>query len=914
MTQPTHLGSPLTLSFESLDASDTHIVGGKGANLGALTRAGVPVPPGFCVTTRAYQLFIDQLSDADLRFGELDKLDGNDVEAARRAAEAMRSSLDRLPVPSEVASAVKESWQSLGADDPLAVRSSATAEDLPGASFAGQQDTYLNVRGEAVLLDAVRRCWISLFTDRAVLYRARNRFGHRGVQLAVVVQKLIDPDVSGILFTADPVSGNRNIASIDAGFGLGEALVSGLIEADLYRVERERREATGEARGAPRILMARPGDKAFAVRSVPSGGTREEPLPDSMRRARALSDAQVLALVELGERIERLYHGVPQDIEWCIADGQMFVVQARPITSLFPIPQSPDKSPGLRIFLSFGHVQMMLDPIPRLAIEVWRLFIPAGKDHLPTLRDAPILSPYLLPAASRIFIDVTPILRVRRARDGFLRVLSIMYSDLGRAVKALTERPEFAAVDGDLTGLMGAVFSVVGPIIGRIPVIIISGDPLARARRFDAVVEKIPAAVAKRVRARRSAADRVSQCAVEMNSAFGSVRPFLASLAAGMIAYRLLARAARGAWAADVRGEVDNLLRGLPGNVTTEMDLAVGDLTDLVRTNPQLAPGLDARSWTDARRALLQSDGGGEFIAAFERFLDRYGDRGAGEVDISRPRWRDDPSLLLRVIAGGVSGERGAHRRQYRAQVEIGETAQKRLVAAARRGAMGIWRGWWISRLCRVARAGLGLREHPKFTIVRLMGVVRPEIVAAGEELANRRQISDSRQVWHLGFNELTDALANPTRDLRSGVAARVDQFKRDGPRRPPIAISSDGEIPSLADDREGIPANALAGTGASAGVVEGVAHVINDPHREVLQAGEILVAPFTDPGWTPLFVHAAGVVTEVGGLMTHGAVVAREYGIPAVVSVASATERIHTGDRIRVDGTRGFVEVLRGQ
>ncbi|HJP59086.1 MAG TPA: PEP/pyruvate-binding domain-containing protein, partial [Gemmatimonadaceae bacterium] len=603
---------PLTLFFDRIQANDTSIVGGKGANLGALTHAGVQVPPGFCVTTRAYELFIAQLPDTDARFAELDKLDGTDVEAARRAAETMRASLDKLPVPTDVADAVKESWHSLGVDDPLAVRSSATAEDLPGASFAGQQDTYLNVRGEAALLDAVRRCWISLFTDRAVLYRARNGFGHRAVGLAVVVQKLIDPDVSGILFTADPVSGNRNITSIDAGFGLGEALVSGLIEADLYKVGMGD-EGWGMGKGRPRILLARAGDKEFAIRSVPGGGTRKEPLPESMRRARALNDEQVRALVDVGERVEKFYNGVPQDIEWCIAGGQIFVVQARPITSLFPIPQSPEDDGGLRVFLSFGHVQMMLDAMPRLAIDVFRLFIPAGKDHLPTLSDAPKLSPYLLPAASRLFIDVTPVLRVRRARAGFLAALSLMYTELGRAVKALTDRPEFATRRGNPFGLARAVFAILGPLIRRLPVILLTGDPMARARRFDEALEQIPAAAAERIRSRKNSSERVKQCAVEMNTAFGNIRPFLAPMAAGLLAHRLLARAANGEWARDVRDEVDNLLRGLPGNVTTEMDLAVGDLTDLVRANPRLATALDGRPWPEARHALPDDEHGKEF-------------------------------------------------------------------------------------------------------------------------------------------------------------------------------------------------------------------------------------------------------------------------------------------------------------
>jgi pyruvate,water dikinase len=220
-------------------------------------------------------------------------------------------------------------------------------------------------------------------------------------------------------------------------------------------------------------------------------------------------------------------------------------------------------------------------------------------------------------------------------------------------------------------------------------------------------------------------------------------------------------------------------------------------------------------------------------------------------------------------------------------------------------------RGFWVRRLTRVARAGMGLREHPKFLIVQILGLLRAEALAAGETLARRGQLADARDVWHLDFSELARALDDATLDLRLEVAARAAELHRDRSRRPPIAISSDGETPTLAEGRADLPAGALAGTAASSGVVEGLARVVLDPERDTLHAGEILVAPFTDPGWTPLFVHAAGLVTEVGGLMTHGAVVAREYGIPAVVSVPAATSRIATGQRIRVDGTRGFVQIL---
>jgi pyruvate,water dikinase len=305
-------------------------------------------------------------------------------------------------------------------------------------------------------------------------------------------------------------------------------------------------------------------------------------------------------------------------------------------------------------------------------------------------------------------------------------------------------------------------------------------------------------------------------------------------------------------------------------------------------------------------------DGGPRLAAALQDFLAHYGNRGASEIDLARPRRRDDPSLLLRVMIGGLAAsEAGAHRRQHRAQAEAGAAAGARLVAAAARGPLGPVRRRVVARLVRVARNGMGLREHPKFVIIQLLGVVRAEVVAAGELLAQRGQLERATDVWHLGFDELADALDDPAMSVSRRVASRAAELRADRERKPPLLFSSDGEIPMVGAERADLPAGALPGTAASAGVVEGIARVVTDPTRDTLHAGEILVAPFTDPGWTPLFVHASGVVTEVGGLMTHGAVVAREYGIPAVVSVASAVDRIRTGQKIRVDGTRGFVELL---
>lgn len=889
-----------TLGFEEVSAADLARVGGKGANLGALTRAGVPVPSGYCVTTGAFDRFIASLQNAEALFAGLEALDGSSVDAARHAAEAMRTALDTLPVPPDVARDIVTAWRALGTAHPLAVRSSATAEDLPGASFAGQQDTYLNVLGEPALLDAVRRCWISLFTDRAVLYRARGGFGHRAVRLAVVVQRLVDPDVSGILFTADPVSGNRHVASVDAGLGLGEALVGGLISADLYRVDRRER----------RVLLARPGDKAFAIRSSPGGGTRREPLSDAQRHARVLDDTQLLALVTTGDRIETAFGGVPQDIEWCLAGGELFVVQARPITSLFPIPRVPSADDALRIFFSFGHFQMMLDPMPRLGLEAWQLFLPAGKSALDP--DGPaLLSPVMTTAAGRLFADVTALLRVPATRRAFLTVLSVAYEELGRELAALSERPEFRRGAGRAPALLRSMIRILGPVLGRIPLAVFVLDPAKGAEALNRALDEEPRGSGDRIRARTTPGDRLRQAAREMATAFVRIRRHLPRILGAILSHRLLLRLARGTWADGVRDDVDRLLRGLPGNVTTEMDLAVGDLSDLARPHAELVKLLSTKPWPVVRERLPTVSGGAAFQTALDQFLSRYGVRGAGEIDLTRPRWIDDPSLLLRVVTGGLSSAEGAHRTRHRAQVAEGEAAARRLEEAASRGVFGPMRGRLVRRLVRVVRLGAGLREHPKFFLVRTLALARAEALEAGKLLAARGRIEAVSDVWHLGFAELADALDDPAMDLRDRIAARKAELRVDRLRKPPIAITSDGEIPMPGVTRADLPPGTLSGTAASRGVVEGLARVVTDPDREVLHAGEILVAPFTDPGWTPLFVHAAGVVTEVGGLMTHGAVVAREYGIPAVVSVASAVERIRTGQRIRVDGDRGIVELL---
>ncbi len=304
--------------------------------------------------------------------------------------------------------------------------------------------------------------------------------------------------------------------------------------------------------------------------------------------------------------------------------------------------------------------------------------------------------------------------------------------------------------------------------------------------------------------------------------------------------------------------------------------------------------------------------GGEAFVAALDAFLDRYGMRGPAEIDISRPRWRDEPASILRTVAGNLkTAEEGRHRAHYARLADAAETVAKQLVDEAGRGALGWLRRPLVRRLVRVHREHLPLREHPKFMLVRILDLVRRTVLEAAEALRAQGRIDADDDVWFLELAELADALDDEGRPLRERIAERRDAHRRYQRLYPPRVLTSEGESPLVHHATDSLPEGALAGTLVSAGVVEGPARVVRDPEREVLHPGEILVAPFTNPGWTPLFLNAAGLVMEVGGLMTHGSVVAREYGVPAVVCVPEATKRIQTGQRIRVNGEQGFVEIL---
>jgi pyruvate,water dikinase len=872
--------------FSAITRNDLAKVGGKGANLGELTRAGFPVPAGFCVSTDAFRAFLD-CGDVSPLFDRLARLNPEDTESLRLAGEATRAILGQLPVPAPVAHAVAHAWRQTGVDRFYAVRSSATAEDLPTASFAGQQDTYLNVRGWGALIERIRDCWVSLFTDRAIAYRARNGFDHRRVLLCVIVQRMVMPEVSGILFTADPVDGRRHIVSIDAGFGLGDALVSGLTSADLYKIDKRTRAIVQKS-------IAR---KTLAIVPLPEGGTRREALGGERATQASLSDAQALALADMGARIEAHY-GSPQDIEWCIEDGRIDVVQSRPITTLYPLPDGADPNGPLAVYLSFGHVQVMTEALPPFARSIWRHVFPFGRDHSG-------VSQTMVTAGGRLYINVSWLMRTAPFGEVLPKAMRVADRLVADGVADVVGRPAFGYGSGARLEVVRAVLPVLGPVFARVVLRLLVSNPEGSTSRGLAFIDETVEAARERLNGARAGAERFAAAIGEAEMIFFTFFPRLIPyLLSGGLSQAALGRLLRGR---GVDADVTAFAQGLEGNVTTEMDLAVGDLADVAKANPAVAAHLKSTPAKDVLRTVGAVDGGDAFVRAMDAFLERYGMRGAFEIDITRPRWRDDPTPLVQIILGNLALEtRGAHRAHHQQMKRQGLEASERLIAAATPVQRPL-----VRRLIRVARNNLALREHPKYLLIRLLDLVREAAHDCAGLLLQQGRIEARDDVYFLTAEELLEALRTTSMPLEDLVRSRRAEHEGFRKLSPPRVLTNEGESVTGSHAREHLPPGALAGTAASPGIVEGRAHVVLDPHHAILEAGEILVAPFTDPGWTPLFINAKGLVMEVGGLMTHGSVVAREYGIPAVVCVPDATRLIRTGQRIRVNGDEGLVEVL---
>jgi rifampicin phosphotransferase len=854
------------VELKTLDAQALPRVGGKAANLGELITAGFPVPPGFVVTTAAYRHVADTL-------------DLSDPGRARQA-------LAGAELPAAVAKAVLAAYPALGADAPVAVRSSATAEDLPWASFAGQQDTYLNVVGADAVLDAVRRCWASLWTERAVSYRETQGIDHQAVHIAVVVQRMVDAQVAGVLFTADPVTGTRNRAVIDASPGLGEAVVSGAVNPDHIVVDSDG-------------VHVMPGDKTVQVRALPGGGTEQVSVPAGADAC--LTDEQAIALADLGRRVEA-HFGAPQDIEWAVdTEGELWLTQARPITTLHPLPAP--SGDGLRVLLCASLAQGLVRPVTPMGLSGIRVLASTAAE---LAFGAPVADPVAGPpvlrtAGGRAFIDVTAALRSIPGRALLPRALDLMESRSAVVLRGLLDDPRLSPTT---TSWAPFVRRLVRTLIRfRVPVLMALAllRPDAARRRVERVGDQ--------VRTLTSAPpglptdERLDRAVHVLRQAFPVLPRTVPAAGAGFAMLGLARRLAGPDLGADAVHEV---LRSLPHNSTTEMDLRLWALARKLSGDPASAAAL--RDTPPAELARRYRDGvlPPALESGLAAFLLRHGHRAVAEIDIGVPRWSEDQTHVLGVLANYLRLDDLSHapdavfaRGAEAADAAVSATVG-RVRARSRLRAVGV--RFALDRMRRLA----GLREEHKDFLIRIFAHVRALLTAVGTDLAGRGLLDRADDVFFLDLAEARAALGGA--DLRETVAARRAEYDRElRRRRVPRVLLSDGTEPEAVAVPTGVE-GALVGTAASAGTATAPARVVLDPVGARLEPGEILVAPSTDPGWTPLFLTAGGLVMEMGGPNSHGAVVAREYGIPAVVGVADATTRISTGQEVTVDGAAGTV------
>ena len=852
--------------FRELGRADIEIAGGKGANLGELTRAGLPVPPGFVVATDAYRAFV---ATAGIGPKIIELASDGGAEAADQIRELFRSH----PVPEELGRQIVDSYRALGEEVPVAVRSSATAEDLAEASFAGQQDTYLNVRGADRLLDAVRDCWASLWTERAMAYRGRQDIDPDSVSLAVVVQQMVEADAAGVMFTANPTNGRRDEAVISAAWGLGEAVVSGAVNTDNLVV----RQPDGP------VLSRATADKAVMT-SYTSTGTEERPVPTERRTEPVLDDQAALELASIGETIEAHY-GAPQDVEWARRGDTFFVLQARPVTAL-PEPEGPVPTDWTvphpsAMYARASIVEQLPDPLSTLFAD---LIDGSVTRSLITLFGE-LLGPNAVRESDVGLPTVNGYAYYCYDWAGMGRIM--LYSP--KAFKILTRKDEFSSVPRWRNYSHPRYRAVVDKWRAR------SVAELTSSELMDGVIELLDGAT-------------------EYYTAVQTIIPLAAT------SEIVFARYYNSMVRRDGDPPATTFVLGFDSE-PIQAEKSLYDLAGWARERPELAALLTARSSQEIVE-LLRADEPpkgtdkavwDEWRTRFQAHLDRFG-HAVYNLDFVNAVPADEPAPLLDTIRFYL---RGQGQDPYERQARI--AGQREEATAAVLARLDRVRRRGFTRLLRWAQEVGPVREDALADVGLASPLMRRMLLELGRRLVATGTIDKPDDVFWLHHQEIRDWIADPQAlPSRAGEVERRKEIWRGQRRATPPQLLPKGArwgrlfesmMPAASEDQTGA---VIKGMGASGGQVTAPARVLGGPSEfGQMQPDEVLVASITTPAWTSLFAMASGVVTDIGGPLSHSSIVAREYGIPAVLGTAVATRRIHSGERIRVDGDAGTVTLL---
>ncbi len=888
--------------FADITAADVGIVGGKGANLGEMTRAGLPVPPGFCVTAQAYRTFIQTTGAMGTIRTILDQMQPDSPEDVESKTQKIRDLLIEQSMPWDIGRQIIEGYRRLAetmgmpASLSVAVRSSATAEDLPTASFAGQQDTYLNIRGEEDLLAHVKRCWASLWTARAVTYRIKQRFEHEQVALAVVVQAMIPSEVSGILFTANPINNHRDETVVNASWGLGEAIVSGVVNPDTFIVSKKDRT----------ILSRDIATKDLQIQFASQGSnTVELPVPAERQNIPALTDDQIAQLVSTGNQIEAHY-GMPMDIEWAYAGGKFYVLQARAITTLTPPtvepppPNTAIPSPARGDYNRSMFLEIFPDPLSPIFLSVIQPLFHAMVDF--TFETLGFKLPQGIPAIGAFYNQ--PYFN----QDYIAAALEPLSPPVRERMVAQIVNP-FGRHDHGIRGEWSLAYL---RFQFRLLRFMIRFPPLLPGilDQWHTEIKKVTALPVQSM-SDQEIVDHIR------NLVFGSTSRLLnydyLMIALIGITYQTLG-SLLGRYFGDESEEIrSKLISGVTGNVTMETNKRIWDLAQTAKRSPAVCDLLRQFTGQDLMARLEQLPEGRAFLEDLDHFLAEYGHREV-RMDILYPTWGEDPTPVLSFI---------------RAYLDVGENQsphaqQRRLVqereALARTVQMRLDKDWtgrllvgpifrWV---LKNTQAHTRERDTMHFELTRLIPPFRRLLSELGRRWTAKGILAEPSDIFFLTLEEVTQVAQVPI-PAHEKAAARRAEFEESRKHSAPSRIR-DGQAILGAATATTIREGEFHGIAGSPGRISGIARIIRGPEEFAkLQSGEILVAPLTNPVWTPLFAIAGGLVTEVGGILSHGAIVAREYGIPAVMAVPGVTKSVKDGQRLTVDGSKGLVFVQGG-
>ena len=879
----------LTRSIRDISRKDVDDVGGKGANLGELCHNGLQVPPGFVLTTAGYRRFVEANALQDQILARAAISPSGDRPAFDVASIQIGTLFEASEIPIEVAVAICTAYNRLPGERPaaVAVRSSATAEDWPEASFAGQQETYLNVRGTEALLEAVKKCWASLWTARAIAYRMRLNIDPATVSLAVIVQQQIDSDVAGVGFSLNPLTNDYDEATFNANWGLGESVVAGRVSPDHFVVDK-----TGR-----RILDKKPGAKQVSSWPRPDGGTTER--QDDRWAELTLSDAQLGDLTDVICRIEAHY-GQPMDIEWAYAGGELYVLQARPITAYVPLPPEMLTKPGERRRLyadaALSKGLTTNEPISPLGLSwIEQMYAPLmtkllGMDFSPA-------GGLVFTAGSRLYMNVSNFIWFGMSTSAMAKNAGQTDALLGQILANIDPQQHRAATRPRWLRLRLLLLAPTLVWMLRRSLWNTLWNLLTPERAKQAYRRKINAFAAEFTE--RLDYDLPLEEFARMYThrvwlEMGTVT--MPALLIGLISPQLLVRKG----SEEARALAQRLRRGFTGNVVVEQGIALFHLAKRLERADfddihKLADRIETREMPP------------EFLSDWDAFLRRFGCRGPHEMDVASPRYADDATLALQQMSYMAVGESGfdpeaAHQRT----VEERRHAYKELVRRS-----GWLRRALLRRVHRLIEAFGGTRDTPKYHAVMLTYAVRKRALIEGRRLVNEGRLDAAEDVFSLTLDDLESGARDASLDLRrlceertrfaKQLAAHVTSF--------PQVIDSRGRIfrPPPRDGKAG----ELIGTAVSPGTVTGPVKVLRHPRERPVETGDVIVAYTTDPGWTPLFVSAAAIVLEVGGVLQHGAVVAREYGKPCVVGIDQVMTKLHDGQVVEVDGTAGIIRLL---